>query len=364
MVNFVSPSKFSDLGVKPTSYGEYADEQQKKGLAEALAQAQIMQQQVAMQKAMQPDIEDLGKRAFMKAATGQPISPEEGAALQYLDSKSQNYSFNPVTGNLEQKPSLLQRAGVGSITPPSRSMSPTDARNMPITPEATSKLVQPYGDDSQPVKSPNPTLKTSNDAMQVELDSARGNPKLQQSIREKYTGAKTPDKIFAAENTLRDEFNTVTKDFRVVQDAYSKIKKTSNTGAGDMSMLYQYVKLLDPGSVVRESEFATAAASGSFGERIQGAVKGILEGGRLNQSLRAEFLNEANNVYAGQKQGYDRAKNTYKGLAERNQLNIQNVITDYAEPEQPALPPGATLYGTSKGKPVYKLPNGKFLMEQ
>jgi len=35
-----------------------------------------------------------------------------------------------------------------------------------------------------------------------------------------------------------------------------------------------------------------------------------------------------------------------------------------ALPEKPQIPAGATLYGTSGGKNVYKLPNGKFMMEQ
>jgi len=151
---------------------------------------------------------------------------------------------------------------------------------------------------------------------------------------------------FKNENTLRDEFNTLTKDFRTVQDAYTKIKGTSSTGAGDMSMLYAYVKLLDPGSVVRESEFATAAASGSFGERIRGAVKSIEEGGRLPPSLRADFMSEAGNIYNGQKQGYDRIKTNYSSLAERNRLKPENVVVDYAAPEQtqaaPQLPAGIT----------------------
>lgn len=147
------------------------------------------------------------------------------------------------------------------------------------------------------------------------------------------TGQPLPDKNkFNFENTLRDEFNTLTKDFRTVQDAYSKISSTSNSGAGDMSMLYQYVKLLDPGSVVRESEFATAAASGSFGERVAGAVKSVASGGRLPASLRKEFLDEAKRVYEGQKQGYDRTVENYKGLAKRNSLNEQNIIPDYAQP--------------------------------
>ena len=139
---------------------------------------------------------------------------------------------------------------------------------------------------------------------------------------------------FKHANTLRDEFNSQTKDFRTVQDAYSKIKKTSGTGAGDMSMLYQYVKLLDPGSVVRESEFATAAASGSLGERVQGAAKSIIEGGRLPPSLRNEFLAEAENVYQGQKSGYDRQKSNYTGLSKKFRIDPSLVITDYTDMSQ------------------------------
>lgn len=144
---------------------------------------------------------------------------------------------------------------------------------------------------------------------------------------------------FKNANTLRDEFNSLTKDFRTVQDAYSKINKTSGTGAGDMSMLYQYVKLLDPGSVVRESEFATAAASGSFGERIQGAAKSVIEGGRLPPSLRQEFLTESKNIYEGQKSGYDRQKQIYTGLSNNFNVDPDLVVTDYTE-LNPAPPTG------------------------
>lgn len=140
-----------------------------------------------------------------------------------------------------------------------------------------------------------------------------------------------PGAGFKEANTLRDEFNTMTKDFRSVQDAYSKINNTSSSGAGDMSMLYQYVKLLDPGSVVRESEFASAAAAGSFGERVQGAVKGVVDGGRLSENLRNEFINEATKIYEGQKSGYDRQKATYTDLSQQFGLDPKLVITDYTE---------------------------------
>jgi hypothetical protein len=145
------------------------------------------------------------------------------------------------------------------------------------------------------------------------------------------------------ENTLRDEYNSLTKDFRIVQDAHSKIKNVANTGAGDMSLLYSYVKLLDPGSVVRESEFATAAASGSFGERIQGMAQRVLSGQRLPPDLRTDFIREADSIYTSQKSGADRLENQYRDIAKRNNLNPENIIVNYASPSGTALPPITSL---------------------
>lgn len=136
-------------------------------------------------------------------------------------------------------------------------------------------------------------------------------------------------------NELRDEFNALTKDFRAVQDAHTKITTTAPTGAGDMSLLYNYVKLLDPTSVVRESEFAAAAASGSFGERVQTAVNKVMTGQRLSADLRKDFINEASNLYKAQKAGAERIKEQYTNMAKRAKLNPEDVIIDYAAPAAP-----------------------------
>jgi len=146
-------------------------------------------------------------------------------------------------------------------------------------------------------------------------------------------GVLGPKQTRIAPNELRDEVNALTKDFRVVQDAHTKIKNVANTGAGDMSLLYSFIKLLDPGSVVRESEFAAAAQSGSYGERVQGAVNRALTGQRLPDSLRQDFIREADNLYKSQKAGTDRVIKHYTGIAERAGLNPQDVIFPYAAPE-------------------------------
>jgi hypothetical protein len=138
----------------------------------------------------------------------------------------------------------------------------------------------------------------------------------------------TRGQTFSNENTLRDEYTTQTAPFRTISDAYKKIMSTADNGAGDMSLLYQYVKLLDPNSVVRESEFATAAASGSFGERVQGEVNRILSGQRMAPSLRKSFRNEATNIYNNQRNSAEQTAERYRGLAESYSLDPTRVVVE------------------------------------
>lgn len=62
----------------------------------------------------------------------------------------------------------------------------------------------------------------------------------------------------------------ITKKTNEVRQAFGKIVKSSEgvpTAAKDMSLVYNFMKILDPGSVVRESEFKTAAEARSFFSR-------------------------------------------------------------------------------------------------
>lgn len=183
-------------------------------------------------------------------------------------------------------------------------------------------------------------------AFNAKLDIAKAGP-----VAMAQAGAQQPGKDFERANKLRDEFSALTKDFRTVQDAYQKIQSTSDTGAGDMSLLYSYVKLLDPGSVVRESEFATAAASGSFGEQVQGAVQRVLSGQRLPPTLRAAFKNEATNIYGAQRKGFENISKTYGDLAGKYGIPVDQVVYDYSAGGAAPVPQssGAPAVGERKG---------------
>lgn len=110
-----------------------------------------------------------------------------------------------------------------------------------------------------------------------------------------------PSKDFANEKDLYQQYSNAdpVKTYSTVRDAYERVRQSAalDTGAGDMGLIYGYMKMLDPGSVVRESEFATAAASGSYGEQIQGFVNRILTGERLTPELRRQFEESAAKLY-------------------------------------------------------------------
>lgn len=350
-------------------------------LKKALAGAEL-------QKALRPepfDIMKVGQHAFIKASQGMPLEPTEKAALQYLDNKEQTMSFNPVTGAVEQKPSLLQRAGIGQKPQAPRAALPSPQSNFakamrgapsvgtgdPIADMAPAQYADTADgrvdeftrNNPMPSTAPqmdangkkamlddytavNPLPKTPaqvrQERLQQELASAADNPKLQQTIKEKYVNADSPTVKFEQENKLRDEFTAITKPFRELQDAYSKVQNISDTAAGDIALLYATAKLNDPTSVVRESEFAIQAAAGNLGDRMQNLVQKVTTGNRLSPSQRAQLKAETDNLYRAQLGNYEQSKKTYSGIAYNNGLDVKNVIADYASPTKPSTAPKST----------------------
>lgn len=169
-------------------------------------------------------------------------------------------------------------------------------------------------------------------------------PQYPPGVRPLISGQSGPSpREFTQANTLRDEFTRGSQTFQTVQDAYQNIRSaaSNSTGAGDMSMLYSFVKLLDPTSVVRESEFATAAASGSLGERIQGLYQRIVSGERLPDTLRRDFMREAEAIYRTHTQAQQQRTREWERLARLYRIDPAGVVVDLMRPElqQPWQPP-------------------------
>lgn len=153
-----------------------------------------------------------------------------------------------------------------------------------------------------------------------------------------------------AVNMLADDYARDSKDFAQRSQAYDTVRGAAKdpSPAGDISLIFAYMKMLDPGSVVREGEFATAQNATNVPDRIRNMYNQVMQGVRLNPAQRNDFLKQSGNIYATAKERQDRITTAYTQRARRRGLDPNDVIVDY----------GATTSGQPQAFTV-TAPNGK-----
>ena len=137
--------------------------------------------------------------------------------------------------------------------------------------------------------------------------------------------------IFGQEDKLRDEHRTLSKTFIDVNDSFNRVQVSAKdpSAAGDLSLIFNYMKMLDPASVVRESEFATAANAGGVSDQLRGQYNKVVSGERLSAKQRADFTDRANRLFARQQKTQRSLDKQFVGLAKRNGLNPNNIVFDF-----------------------------------
>jgi hypothetical protein len=133
-------------------------------------------------------------------------------------------------------------------------------------------------------------------------------------------GEMTPRQVSSAQVQLRKEFdqNPDVKAYSDVAASYDQISRLVSappTAAGDISLIFSYMKMLDPGSVVREGEFATAQQAAGVPEQVLNQYNKLLKGQRLNPRQRLEFADTARTIYESRKSRYDALVGQYQGYA-------------------------------------------------
>ena len=146
----------------------------------------------------------------------------------------------------------------------------------------------------------------------------------------KTPNTKDDSRIFAKADKLRDEFNAQSKEFITVNDSYNTVKTVASdhSAAGDLSMIFAFMKMLDPNSVVREQEFANAQNAAGVPQRVANTYNKLLSGERLSESQRKDFINQANNLYKSKKSRQDAIVKRYTEIAKRNKVNPDDVVGD------------------------------------
>lgn len=165
----------------------------------------------------------------------------------------------------------------------------------------------------------------------MQMDEAMKRAKVVAGANEKKLGQ---DAAFK----LNDDYVKDSGDFTKVRDAYNKIKASANdpSPAGDLSLLYGYMRLLDPTSTVRESEFATAQQTGNIPTQIVAKYNQLISGeGRLDPTQREDFVNRSEKLYQTALKQQKKTDSTYSQRSKDFGVDPKKVVKDQSAVEEP-----------------------------
>lgn len=160
--------------------------------------------------------------------------------------------------------------------------------------------------------------------------------------------ADTSKTDFKKAREARKEFTDLSKDFFKQRDAFGRIQAsaTNPSAAGDLALIFNFMKVLDPGSTVREGEFATAESSGSVPARTIALYNKVLRGERLAPEQRADFLSRGEALFGSANAQHAVRIQAFTGLSERFGIDPQNVVLDLGLAEQEAVKEGTAIEST------------------
>jgi hypothetical protein len=136
-------------------------------------------------------------------------------------------------------------------------------------------------------------------------------------------------KGFENEMKLSSSFKQepIYKDFSDMRSAFGQVVSSLSQGTpiGDVAGATKIMKLLDPGSVVRESELAIAMEASGRMDRLQNYFKNMMSGQKLTPTQRDDFKALANELYAAAGQAYNAKRGEYEQFG--NAYGFKNLGT-------------------------------------
>jgi len=159
---------------------------------------------------------------------------------------------------------------------------------------------------------------------------------------------KEPANHFAEEQKLRKEYLSQgpvdqLSDMSSSMGRIEELGSLQPSGPTDMALIFNFQKMNDPESVVRESEFRSAQDAKAWLTKVDAGVLGEVfvptnvrvwiekasTGASLDNEQRKEFVHAARSMYHGQKKLAGATASQYKGLASQYGLNPENIIIEF-----------------------------------
>lgn len=132
-----------------------------------------------------------------------------------------------------------------------------------------------------------------------------------------YAGLKGPTATAVRSKVSQFKSEPMVQNFATIQDGYNFAKSISDTTqnpADDQALIYSLAKALDPGSVVREGEYATAQkyAQSWIAAYGKGVEQALLGTGFLSETARKNIKKTIEGKYTSSEKSY---KNLYKNYS-------------------------------------------------
>jgi len=142
---------------------------------------------------------------------------------------------------------------------------------------------------------------------------------------------------------LRTDFRNepVYKGFEETKAAKNQIDQaaTMASPAGDLAAATKIMKILDPGSVVRESELGMAMAATGVEDKVKNYANMVITGEKLTPAQRKDFVELSNKLYNASAEQFNQKRGEYAGIAERNKLDVDAAVGAPAKVKTKELAP-------------------------
>lgn len=152
----------------------------------------------------------------------------------------------------------------------------------------------------------------------------------------------TGEKGFTNEFKIKDAFSAepIYKEYQGMKSAFSQIQESLKKAnpIGDVAAATKIMKLLDPGSVVRESELGIAMAATGKMDRLTNYVDMWKNGTLLTPTQRNEFNALATELFAASSKAYNDKRNEYAGFGAKYGIDANQALGAVVPVPQPMTP--------------------------
>jgi hypothetical protein len=186
-----------------------------------------------------------------------------------------------------------------------------------------------------------PVVQTYDSSTGEVIDSQPGVAKNEGSARQDIEHMRG----FQRENQLGDDYRMATKDHATVANQITTLTRNADIAktnpAASIGLIFSFMKIQDPGSTVREGEYATAQNAAGVPDRIRNMYNKALDGQFLTPQQVENFRAAGLAVGRGWKQKQDQLRTSYGQRARRWGVDPEIFVDYYSDLGLDAAPSSA-----------------------